>query len=248
MNVPAEYTIGEVASMIGFSPHTIRAWERRHNILKPYRTPSGQRRYTDEDVELLREVINGVVVRGLTLKVAVRAAQGGLSLQETENGAAAMRHENGGAGPRHENGSSGPQPEFDPVVAMAQEPGAPWRAVADFMPQLIAILDGEGDIVDANVALVSAAGCLREQLRGSRFVDFADPYDRAKAVAAFRPPFQRRRGWELNLRMPARNGLYAFDCLPIRMSDRQFMIVIGHEANPRLSWPSALNGYSGTRG
>ena len=72
MSAHAEYTIGEVASMIGFSPHTIRAWERRHKILKPHRTPSGQRRYSVEDVELLREVINGVVVRGLTLKVAVR--------------------------------------------------------------------------------------------------------------------------------------------------------------------------------
>lgn len=240
MNAPAEFTIGEVASMIGFSPHTIRAWERRHNILKPQRTPSGQRRYTAEDIDLLREVINGVVVRGLTLKVAVRAAHGGLLLQSIENGAS--------PGLRHDNGSTGLRHEMDAALAMAEEPGAPWRAVADFMPQLIAILDGEGDIVDANVALVSVAGGLREQLRGARFVDFADPYDRAKAVTAFRPPFQRRRGWELNLRLPARHGLYAFDCLPIRVGEKQFLIVIGHDANPTVSWPGSHNGHDGHNG
>jgi len=239
MNAPAEFTIGEVASMIGFSPHTIRAWERRHNILKPQRTPSGQRRYTAEDIDLLREVINGVVVRGLTLKVAVRAAQGGLLLHSIENGASGLRHENGSSGLRH---------EMDAGLAISEEPGAPWRAVADFMPQLIAILDGEGDIVDANVALASAAGGLREQLRGTRFVDFADPYDRAKAVTAFRPPFQRRRGWELNLRLAARQGLYAFDCLPIRISEKQVLIGIGHESNPTASWPSSRNGHGGHNG
>ena len=89
MSAAAEFTIGEVASMIGFSPHTIRAWERRHKILKPHRTPSGQRRYSVEDVELLREVINGVVVRGLTLKVAVRAAHGAVSVPTAEDGPAA---------------------------------------------------------------------------------------------------------------------------------------------------------------
>ena len=210
MTSHAEFTIGEVASMIGFSPHTIRAWERRHQILKPHRTPSGQRRYTVEDVELLREVINGVVVRGLTLKVAVRAAQGAVLVPVGEDGQAGAR----------EQAPVGPS--FGPDDA-----SVPWRAVADFMPHLIAILDAEGRVVDANVALASAAGRLREQLRGARFVDFADPYDRAKAVTAFRPPFQRRRGWELNLRLPGACGLFSFDCLPIRAGDRPLLITIG---------------------
>jgi PAS domain-containing protein len=209
VSAPAEFTIGEVASMIGFSPHTIRAWERRHKILEPERTPSGQRRYSVDDIELLREVINGVVVRGLTLKVAVRAAHGAVSVPVAEDAAA--------------------RPEVAVVAGRPAEDDVPWRAVADFLPQLIAVLDGDGRIVDANVGLASAAGRLREHLRGSRFVDFADPYDRAKAVTAFRAPFQRRRGWELNLRLPAGCGLFAFDCVPIRFGERQLLIVIGHD-------------------
>jgi PAS domain-containing protein len=213
VSVVAEYTIGEVASMIGFSPHTIRAWERRHKILKPHRTPSGQRRYSVEDVELLREVINGVVVRGLTLKVAVRAAQGAVTVPALENG-------------------HGPAARAEAFAVQGAPPAGdvPWRAVADFLPELIAVLDEEGRVVDANVSLASAAGRLREQLRGVRFVEFADPYDRAKAVTAFRPPLQRRRGWELNLRLPGGCGLFSFDCVPIHFSDRQLLIVIGHAA------------------
>jgi PAS domain-containing protein len=206
----AEYTIGEVAAMIGFSPHTIRAWERRHKILKPHRTPSNQRRYSVEDVELLREVINGVVVRGLTLKVAVRAAHGALTVPSGEEALAMAARS-----------------EATAVVGAPGDADVPWRAVADFLPELIAVLDEDGSIVDANVALASAAGCLREQLRGQRLVDFVDPYDRAKAVTAFRPPLQRRRGWELNLRLAAAVGLYSFDCLPIRFCERQLLIVMG---------------------
>jgi PAS domain-containing protein len=206
----AEFTIGEVAAMIGFSPHTIRAWERRHKILKPQRTPSNQRRYTVEDIDLLREVINGVVVRGLSLKVAVRAAHGAITVPSVEEGP-----------------TTAARAEAAPVLGLEAERDVPWRAVADFLPELIAVLDEEGCVVDANVALASAAGLLREQLRGVRFVDFADPYDRAKAVTAFRQPFLRRKGWELNLRLPAGCGLYAFDCLPIRFGERPLLIVMG---------------------
>jgi DNA-binding transcriptional MerR regulator len=210
MTAQAEFTIGEVAAMIGFSPHTIRAWERRHKILKPHRTPSNQRRYSVEDIELLREVINSIVVRGLTLKVAVRAAHGVVTMPTVDDGHAI-----------------GARAEAAQILGAETDADVPWRAVADFLPELIAVLDEDGRVVDANVALASAAGRLRERLRGARLVDFADPYDRAKAVTAFRPPFLRRKGWELNLRLPGGGGLYSFDCLPIRCGERPLLIVMG---------------------
>jgi DNA-binding transcriptional MerR regulator len=205
----AEYTIGEVAAMIGFSPHTLRAWERRHNILRPRRTASGQRRYTTEDIELLREVVNGVAVRGLTLKVAVQAARGLLALPAVER--------------RGQTAASAVSDERLEQVDLT------WRSVADFLPYLIAILDAEGKIVDANVALAHGAGTVRERLPGRPFVDFVEPYDRAKAVAAFRPPFRRRRGWELNLRLRRQSGFFSFDCLPIVKDGRELLIVIGRD-------------------
>src|SRR5437879_3854588 len=37
------FTIGEVAAMVGVSPHTIRAWERRNHVLTPERTADRSR-------------------------------------------------------------------------------------------------------------------------------------------------------------------------------------------------------------
>lgn len=73
------FTIGEVASVVGVSPHTIRAWERRHGLLTPRRTASRQRRYTPRDVEVLLQVQKGVSAQGLPLKVAVQEALGTLT-------------------------------------------------------------------------------------------------------------------------------------------------------------------------
>src|SRR5438067_105835 len=51
-----DFTIGEVATLIGVSPHTIRAWERRYRVVTPRRTPSRQRRYSADEVEALRRL------------------------------------------------------------------------------------------------------------------------------------------------------------------------------------------------
>jgi MerR family transcriptional regulator, light-induced transcriptional regulator len=50
------YRISVVAQMVGLSEPLLRAWERRHGLVKPRRTPGGYRAYTAEDVELLRRV------------------------------------------------------------------------------------------------------------------------------------------------------------------------------------------------
>src|SRR2546428_6549731 len=62
VTVPAEFTIGEAAAIVGVQPHTLRAWERRYAIVLPRRSRSNQRRYTIEDIRLLsavKEAIRG---------------------------------------------------------------------------------------------------------------------------------------------------------------------------------------------
>src|ERR1700716_3830234 len=78
------FSIGEVASIVGLSPHTIRAWERRHGLLRPRRTSSGQRRYTTDDMALLLQVKHAAARHGVSLKVAARSAQGELSVPALE--------------------------------------------------------------------------------------------------------------------------------------------------------------------
>lgn len=52
----ALFPIREVARMTGVNPITIRAWERRYNLVEPIRTESGHRLYTQEDIDRLNQV------------------------------------------------------------------------------------------------------------------------------------------------------------------------------------------------
>ena len=52
----AWYTIGEVAQLCDINPVTLRAWQRRYDLLKPQRTDGGHRLFTDSDIERIREI------------------------------------------------------------------------------------------------------------------------------------------------------------------------------------------------
>ena len=52
-----DLAIKDVAERTGIAAGTIRMWEQRYGFPEPQRTSSGYRRYTSEDVELLRRVL-----------------------------------------------------------------------------------------------------------------------------------------------------------------------------------------------
>ncbi len=49
-----KYPIKVVSQMTGLSVHVIRAWEKRYNIVKPDRTDTNRRLYSEEDIEKLK--------------------------------------------------------------------------------------------------------------------------------------------------------------------------------------------------
>lgn len=49
--------IGEVARITGVIPVTLRAWQRRHGLIKPQRTEKGHRLYSEADIDLIREIL-----------------------------------------------------------------------------------------------------------------------------------------------------------------------------------------------
>ena len=56
------YRIGTVARLTGISPDTLRVWERRYAVVKPMRSPGGDREYTASDVErlqLIKQLVDG---------------------------------------------------------------------------------------------------------------------------------------------------------------------------------------------
>jgi DICT domain-containing protein len=54
---PAGLTIGQLAERTGLAPATLRMWESRHGFPRPHRRASGHRRYDEDDVELVRQVL-----------------------------------------------------------------------------------------------------------------------------------------------------------------------------------------------
>ncbi|MEM7311157.1 MAG: MerR family transcriptional regulator [Planctomycetota bacterium] len=60
MSQEALLPVRKVAEATGIPAATLRVWERRYGRPMPVRTPSGQRRYCDADVRMLRRVAEGL--------------------------------------------------------------------------------------------------------------------------------------------------------------------------------------------
>ncbi|MEP2671647.1 MAG: MerR family transcriptional regulator [Cyclobacteriaceae bacterium] len=61
------YSIKELETLSGIKAHTIRIWEKRHNIITPKRTATNIRYYSDED---LKKIINVSLLNNNGLKIS----------------------------------------------------------------------------------------------------------------------------------------------------------------------------------
>lgn len=52
-----QFPIRTVSSLTGVNAITLRAWERRYGLIKPIRTPKGHRLYTQNDIDLIQQVL-----------------------------------------------------------------------------------------------------------------------------------------------------------------------------------------------
>jgi len=67
-------TIREVARRTGVEAPTLRMWEQRHGFPEPDRRPSGHRRYSEEEVELIFQVLRDREA-GLELRPSIENAK-----------------------------------------------------------------------------------------------------------------------------------------------------------------------------
>ena len=72
-DTPAGLRIGELSRRVGLSPDVLRAWERRYGLLRPRRSSSGQRLYSEDD-ELRVRSMRAHIERGFAPAVAARLA------------------------------------------------------------------------------------------------------------------------------------------------------------------------------
>ncbi len=66
-------TIGDLAGRTGMPPATLRTWESRYGAPRPRRLPGGHRRYREEDVALVEQVLRHRSM-GLSLETAIARA------------------------------------------------------------------------------------------------------------------------------------------------------------------------------
>ncbi|ADH99659.1 MerR family transcriptional regulator [Salisediminibacterium selenitireducens] len=65
-----KYNIKAVSNMLGIHAGTLRAWERRYQVVDPVRNDAGHRLYTDEHLKILKWIIEQVD-KGFTVGQAV---------------------------------------------------------------------------------------------------------------------------------------------------------------------------------
>ncbi len=61
------YKIGQAAKAIGVKTHTLRFWEDEFDEIRPIRTDTGQRLYTEDNLVVLREIKTLLYDEGLTI-------------------------------------------------------------------------------------------------------------------------------------------------------------------------------------
>ncbi len=61
------YSIGEVASLLGISATKIRYWDKEFAHLKPSKNSRGDRRFTKDNIQQLRQIDQLLNVRGFTI-------------------------------------------------------------------------------------------------------------------------------------------------------------------------------------
>lgn len=64
------YSISEVAALFGVNTSLVRYWEKEFPTIKPFKNKKGNRLFTKENIEQVRQVYHLVKERGLTLEGA----------------------------------------------------------------------------------------------------------------------------------------------------------------------------------
>ncbi|MCU5375559.1 MerR family transcriptional regulator [Bacillus cereus] len=73
-----KYNIKAVSNIIGIQPSTLRAWERRYQIIAPKRNHAGHRLYTEEHIQILKWLMDKVS-SGMMIGQAVQLLEGNRS-------------------------------------------------------------------------------------------------------------------------------------------------------------------------
>ena len=78
------YPIRTVSSLTGVNAITLRAWERRYDLIKPIRTAKGHRLYTRADIRLIQEILQRLS-QGMSISQITREVLDSGAVDETDD-------------------------------------------------------------------------------------------------------------------------------------------------------------------
>jgi DNA-binding transcriptional MerR regulator len=64
------FRIGEVSKIVDLAPYVLRFWETEFSKIKPKRTSSGRRLYTQKDIEVIRQIKHLLYEKKFTIQGA----------------------------------------------------------------------------------------------------------------------------------------------------------------------------------
>jgi DNA-binding transcriptional MerR regulator len=114
------YKIGEACKALGIQPYVLRYWETEFPALTPSKSRSGQRVYSEKELEIIRRIKELLYEEGYTIAGAKKKLEG-------EIAAGSLGEPNGEPEPEEDAAAALPVQAALPVVAQETipEPAAP---------------------------------------------------------------------------------------------------------------------------
>jgi len=75
---PLFYTIGEACKQVGIQPYVLRYWETEFPFLQPEKSRSGQRVYSERELDIVRRIKELLYDEGYTIAGAKKKLEGEL--------------------------------------------------------------------------------------------------------------------------------------------------------------------------
>ena len=113
------YKIGEACKALGIQPYVLRYWETEFPALTPSKSRSGQRVYSEKELEIIRRIKELLYEEGYTIAGAKKKLEG-----EIASGALG-EPEGEGAEPEEEAAAAPPAQATLPVIAPEPVPETP---------------------------------------------------------------------------------------------------------------------------
>jgi DNA-binding transcriptional MerR regulator len=133
------YKIGEACKALGIQPYVLRYWETEFPALTPSKSRSGQRVYSEKELEIIRRIKEllyeeGYTIAGAKKKLEGELASGALAEPESEGAEEAPGAPEPPEGEDETAAGEPPAQGVLPVLAAPEPEPPPRAAVADAPP------------------------------------------------------------------------------------------------------------------